>query len=846
MCERVARHPINNVHIEVPEPVRFSPPNRIKMLTFHRTPQFPGPARVRYSFKTSGVALLSVVIADAGERRSGYVQVLEAISRVDSGLGDNHDAFQRVGPGHVHFRSILNAGRDCRALSKKKELRGVLSLKEPDDVQRKLELAVRENMLRHGMRVKAALEGLPVVVQNRPDVARATVILQACSASALLHGECQSGTKVEGSRDVHGGEDVPGAPIYNVEDPDSGNADERAVNLLVKRRAEALAFISATLTRPAKTYIWREKRPSSADPHSKSCRFLTSNKLRNKQIVTVLSLYFAILKISTVLSSGGQAKSYWSEFISGLSNILRNLKMRSNLCDCELRHKTRPGGNCVRARQPKSIPSDLNTSEEEREYERQYARYLRKLDRYNRKQAEIQYVSEREEAQRRVHAIQNKRDQWKAASARYYERHPEVKEKKRLQAAEKRCGDVLPRSSHGVGGIPQKDQGTCRGRSGFRHHSTAGATASASSQTNPVRPSHLPRKFNAHVFRNSEEQQLGNFSDTPDIDLIPDALHARAGPYTHDDILQLWTEEEAESGGHAVDILSPQLRNGEWPMHPPAYADENMAAESLLDLRGEGSAMRAETREPPPIWASLAPEYESSAGNDLNHLRHQTILVPLFVQGERLRLASPATVLLIGDTLDLKIGLLANKREHEGRGQERREQYVHGCVDARLASDIHDPPGSTAVAGGSVLGLNLGGSLGNGPRPRRLNITQVVVVNVQPVETAGGGLHVEAVNERRKLDWERELDKRCVVEQRTLTLQSLDTTGQSGKSARQVHSQSLTPPQARRERWGAVLAAVKEHAVQETADLNRWGKQTKRERVDPCLGLAQWGRDIAS
>ncbi|KAF8135907.1 hypothetical protein K438DRAFT_1786673 [Mycena galopus ATCC 62051] len=35
--------------------------------------------------------------------------------------------------------------------------------------------------------------------------------------------------------------------------------------------------------------------------------------------------------------------------------------------------------------------------------------------------------------------IQTKRDQWKAASARYYERHPEVKEKKRLRAAEKQC-----------------------------------------------------------------------------------------------------------------------------------------------------------------------------------------------------------------------------------------------------------------------------------------------------------------------------------------------------------------------------------------------------------------------
>jgi hypothetical protein len=49
-----------------------------------------------------------------------------------------------------------------------------------------------------------------------------------------------------------------------------------------------------------------------------------------------------------------------------------------------------------------------------------------------------------------------------------------------------------------------------------------------------VRPSHFPRKFNAHVFCDSEEQQLGNFSDTPDVDLIPDALHVTAGTYTHE------------------------------------------------------------------------------------------------------------------------------------------------------------------------------------------------------------------------------------------------------------------------------------------------------------------------
>ncbi|KAJ6448772.1 hypothetical protein C8R45DRAFT_947788 [Mycena sanguinolenta] len=44
-----------------------------------------------------------------------------------------------------------------------------------------------------------------------------------------------------------------------------------------------------------------------------------------------------------------------------------------------------------------------------------------------------------------AHALQNKRDQWKAASARYYERHPEVKEKKRVRAAERRAAKKLAR-----------------------------------------------------------------------------------------------------------------------------------------------------------------------------------------------------------------------------------------------------------------------------------------------------------------------------------------------------------------------------------------------------------------
>ncbi|KAF8127738.1 hypothetical protein K438DRAFT_1789822 [Mycena galopus ATCC 62051] len=53
--------------------------------------------------------------------------------------------------------------------------------------------------------------------------------------------------------------------------------------------------------------------------------------------------------------------------------------------------------------------------------------------------------SQKVQAENEAHAIKTKRDQWKAASARYYVRHPELKEKKRLQAAERRAAKKLAR-----------------------------------------------------------------------------------------------------------------------------------------------------------------------------------------------------------------------------------------------------------------------------------------------------------------------------------------------------------------------------------------------------------------
>ncbi|KAJ7920508.1 hypothetical protein B0H13DRAFT_1867580 [Mycena leptocephala] len=51
------------------------------------------------------------------------------------------------------------------------------------------------------------------------------------------------------------------------------------------------------------------------------------------------------------------------------------------------------------------------------------------------------------EHEERAHllSIQTKREQWKAASARYYGKHPEVKERKRVIMAEKRAAKKLAR-----------------------------------------------------------------------------------------------------------------------------------------------------------------------------------------------------------------------------------------------------------------------------------------------------------------------------------------------------------------------------------------------------------------
>jgi hypothetical protein len=96
-----------------------------------------------------------------------------------------------------------------------------------------------------------------------------------------------------------------------------------------------------------------------------------------------------------------------------------------------------------------SVTSERDTHDEERRRARRHADYLCVYQLLNlargstalfskQKRREIaQLHHQRELAE--LTAVQTKCDQWKAASARYYEHHPEVKEKKRQKMAEQRC-----------------------------------------------------------------------------------------------------------------------------------------------------------------------------------------------------------------------------------------------------------------------------------------------------------------------------------------------------------------------------------------------------------------------
>ncbi|KAJ7336974.1 hypothetical protein DFH08DRAFT_964931 [Mycena albidolilacea] len=102
----------------------------------------------------------------------------------------------------------------------------------------------------------------------------------------------------------------------------------------------------------------------------------------------------------------------------------------------------------------------------------------------------LRHDMEEAERIRKAEAVQAQRDKWKAASARYYLKHPEIKEKKRAKMAEKRAARKLARRRWDLPKAARKPDG---------------------------------------------EGQLGDFSGTPDLDL--DLENGGPVRLTHDEAL---------------------------------------------------------------------------------------------------------------------------------------------------------------------------------------------------------------------------------------------------------------------------------------------------------------------
>ncbi|KAJ6517931.1 hypothetical protein C8R47DRAFT_1062511 [Mycena vitilis] len=88
---------------------------------------------------------------------------------------------------------------------------------------------------------------------------------------------------------------------------------------------------------------------------------------------------------------------------------------------------------------------------------------LRKHTAYLRRKLRIQQQRQDEHNTQRTqrNALEMKRSQWKAASARYYENHPEVRAKKRLKMAAQRAAKKLSRRKRDppkmINGLPPQD-----------------------------------------------------------------------------------------------------------------------------------------------------------------------------------------------------------------------------------------------------------------------------------------------------------------------------------------------------------------------------------------------------
>ncbi|KAJ7902928.1 hypothetical protein B0H13DRAFT_2335449 [Mycena leptocephala] len=251
-----------------------------------------------------------------------------------------------------------------------------------------------------------------------------------------------------------------------------------------------------------------------------------------------------------------------------------------------------------------SVTSEQDIRDEERRQVRRHAEYLKQ------KRREIAEIHRQRELVQ-LAAIQTKREQWKAASARYYERHPEVKEKKRQKMAEKRAAKKLARRRWDPPKLSKK-----------------------------IKPSRIVG--DAHPpsaqHQNREQQQLAEFTARPDIDLSPDE-HCSLASTPYEDMLDFFGRSLKNMNAHPHSGSEEALsENFAHTPHRKTLADqvqssEWAAAESLLFLcvqRADAlAAVPSDSfpdisrRQPAAVqtsngprsedaWATLAPSYDSS------------------------------------------------------------------------------------------------------------------------------------------------------------------------------------------------------------------------------------------
>ncbi|KAF8214425.1 hypothetical protein K438DRAFT_1749546 [Mycena galopus ATCC 62051] len=173
-------------------------------------------------------------------------------------------------------------------------------------------------------------------------------------------------------------------------------------------------------------------------------------------------------------------------------------------------------------------------------------------------------VAEKLNALRKAEAVQTKRDQWKAASAQYYERHPEVKEKKRVKAAEQRAAKKLARR---------------------RWDPPKRAPRARVELSHPMSPAALAR-----IREGSSDAQLPDFSEVHDINSSDhtgtSSGYMAATPY-------LYTLSVTDGlftsplDGHANTLFDSGGDASRSHCPGPDLSVDAMAAELLLDLRAQ-------------------------------------------------------------------------------------------------------------------------------------------------------------------------------------------------------------------------------------------------------------------